>query len=140
MKTPQLTLIPLLGLFTTSTYADFIIGEHAGSELGGTFSTPQQPNTQPPGIAGQENGFGTGDFCPAGTSAGTGKLNNWKNNDFCDLGIPGCPSTMRIVRSAGSFAGDCGAATNDADRDHSVDYGVLINTVSSPNAAVEARS
>jgi len=43
---------------------------------------------------------------------------------------------MRIVRSAGSFTGDCGAGTKDADRDYSVDCGVLINTVSSPNAAV----
>ncbi|KAI4946100.1 hypothetical protein J4E91_007543 [Alternaria rosae] len=140
MKTPQPTLIPLLGLFTTSTYADFIIGKYAGFELGGTFSTPGQLHIigtwNSAGIEGQENGFATGDFCSAGTSAGTGKLNDWKNNDFCDLEIPGCPSTMRIVRSAGSFNGDCGAATNDADRDHSVDYGVLIDTVSSPNAAV----
>ncbi|KAI4667607.1 uncharacterized protein J4E88_010271 [Alternaria novae-zelandiae] len=135
MKTPQFTLIPLLGLYTTSTLADFVIGRYAGSELGGTFSTPGQLHIigtwNSAGIEGQKNGFGTDDFCSAGTSAGTGKLNDWKNNEFCDLEIPGCPFSMRIVRYASRFSGDCGAATNDADRDYSVDYGVLIDTVSS---------
>jgi len=42
MKNSQLTLIPLVGLYTTPTLADFIIGKYAGSELGGTFSTPGQ--------------------------------------------------------------------------------------------------
>jgi len=42
MKNSRLSLLPLLGLFTTSTYADFIIGKYAGSEIGGTFSTPGQ--------------------------------------------------------------------------------------------------
>ena len=42
MKTAQLTPMILLGLFTTSTYVDFIIGKYAGSELSGTFSTPGQ--------------------------------------------------------------------------------------------------
>ncbi|KAI4912390.1 uncharacterized protein J4E92_010020 [Alternaria infectoria] len=80
MKNSRLSILPLLGFFTTSTYADFVIGRYAGSELGGTFSTPGQLHIigtwNSAGIEGQENGFGTGDFCSAGTSAGTGKLND----------------------------------------------------------------
>lgn len=41
---------------------------------------------------------------------------------------------MRIVKSAGTFSGDCGAEVNNAD--YAGDYGVLIDTVTSPNAAI----
>ncbi|KAF1943169.1 hypothetical protein EJ02DRAFT_433478 [Clathrospora elynae] len=115
MKTTQITL-PILGIFSASAAADFIVG-----------------NT---GIPGQEDNFDNADSCDAGTSADASvkEWNDWTNNNFCDLQIPGCPENLRIVRSAGSFTGDCGDHIND--KDFTGDYGVLVDTVLSPNSAV----
>jgi len=42
MRTSQLTVLPVLGLFSASTMAYFIIGKHYGQQLGGTFGQPGQ--------------------------------------------------------------------------------------------------
>ncbi|RYN84696.1 hypothetical protein AA0117_g42 [Alternaria alternata] len=140
IRTSQLAVLPILGLLPASTVADFVIGKYSGQQLGGTFQTPGQLGVTgtwiSTNIPGQDSGFTTSDFCDAGTSADASvdEWKDWTNNDFCDLEVPGCPSTMRIVKSAGSFSGDCGAEVNNAD--YTGDYGVLIDTVTSPNAAI----
>lgn len=133
-----------LTLFSINTSADFVIGGYSGEQLAGTWGQPGQLTIGgtfiSTGIPGQSDKkpFGNDDFCQAGTSAGPGEWAENTRTNYCDLPIPGCDPNLRIVRSAGSFSGDCGESVGDPDAQKAIgyNYGEVIHKLWSPNAAV----